>query len=1434
MSDLDGSGRSGVSERSGRSGVSGRSLTSSRSTRSHNTNNKHRLPPPSSSSDNNNFDGSNRSAKSSNSRRSSSSSRRRTTTNSSKLSSSFTGGKRRDKERQQQQISKKEISSSHTTTNNKQQHKMSRRLTDHSNTSRGSRNSKSSRGGMMENITPIMEVGGHDFIEEGGSSSVGSRRNAANNNNNNLNTRRLQQQQQQQQQNLGRAPPRGPLSQQQQLQQQQSQKNNSQQQQQQKRSRAVVHTCDSSGRCIFHPHIQLRKKSIMGKFGGWKDILPVCPDCERQELLQEFMIKEAHEIEVMEQFLERLDLHDMEYLNDDDDMLVEEEGEVEKESPIIIPRRLTSTGSGGGGSGGGGGLEPPRNSPDRSRPITRRRTMEKQKKEEEPSPPPSEDDYLSSSSSSSSSAAIPQHQQQEEQQPPTSQRQIKKNSKSWKKKGKTATKLSSQQLPPPSPPENSKNNVHSSSEQPRGGGEMIQPAQSSNRRRRRPTRDSLRLMKGVNRSFTKLKKRSKKISRSVKKQISSSPSLHRGSSGGSSSSASSSSSSSSSFRDDLLSDDDDESYSETNNDEPEGRRLSQEDKNNNNLLQRRSDPDGFHGGVRHTMSTHNAKNHHPTGIDPPTQNNSGGNISTASPFNDSSATFTDMRRDKDEILDLHASLTQLHVPGKGYDNLRMSLTEGDIEDLHASLTELANDVAYDKPVLKKASSAGPPASASNHREFNDSSATFTDNSRDRGDIADLHPSFSQLRGPSNLLQQIDSDNSSGTYTDDERDLDELQSLHASFTQLGPIVGLDDDDASSVDDNASFTDICLNMLRKPDSGAAELDENDEDKDELDDDASFTDICINMLRKSDSDAKQQKRGRSWAKKRKALSVDASDEDYDMAFDSDKFSHQTGTMQVPPKAQAKNAARLRAERWEQARKVFGAKIAEEERMAKDKLEHPNHAHFELQRRVSFSELPEEFRPKLTQPPEEITEEERTRLRAEQWKQARELFSEQIAKEERIAQEKLERQLQEKAEGLYVPLSNRNVSFGPKLEEISSSADQQTSAELKPEASPTNTQSGEDTTEDTFDNSEEEDELSEEVDKRNVSASSTTQNGRLDSDQTDMTEFSTSLATLNGTLEEEEERQRSIGATEKDQGHDSTKEETKTFDVTNLPFTGSFGESGMYTGMVNKQYQPTGKGTMMYDNGEVLKGYWKNGDFLRESELYSDSEDDDDDQEEEDEDDLNASMADVGAKKRDRSRSRSRSKDKHVKKSPPRPSYMIGDTGKKSDMVTDKDAAIAIIEKLTFNDGAFIRRSDGNWTYAEVKSFEETPEGRASIRFMVNKKNSSKSYAKKYWKSHIRPLKNPPKKSSESTGRTGRGRGAIENVNSSSIDDANRGTSCPPVQSRLSFDWPNRRGRSRSRSLHRAVSASPMRSLHSICEIGKEEEASEDETEISGQSNM
>jgi hypothetical protein len=164
------------------------------------------------------------------------------------------------------------------------------------------------------------------------------------------------------------------------------------------------------------------------------------------------------------------------------------------------------------------------------------------------------------------------------------------------------------------------------------------------------------------------------------------------------------------------------------------------------------------------------------------------------------------------------------------------------------------------------------------------------------------------------------------------------------------------------------------------------------------------------------------------------------------------------------------------------------------------------------------------------------------------------------------------------------------------------------------------------------------------------------------------------------------------------------KTFPVDNLPFTGRFGESGMYTGLVSEQYEPHGKGTMLYDNGEVIKGYWSEGDFVRESELYSDSEDDDEDSNDEG-DDMSSSMSNIAAKGaaailgRDRSRSRSRSKDRDAPApappppppkppspppSPPLPEYSIGDPGRRRDMIVDKDEAILIIEHLRFGDGA------------------------------------------------------------------------------------------------------------------------------------------------------
>ena len=71
-----------------------------------------------------------------------------------------------------------------------------------------------------------------------------------------------------------------------------------------------------------------------------------------------------------------------------------------------------------------------------------------------------------------------------------------------------------------------------------------------------------------------------------------------------------------------------------------------------------------------------------------------------------------------------------------------------------------------------------------------------------------------------------------------------------------------------------------------------------------------------------------------------------------------------------------------------------------------------------------------------------------------------------------------------------------------------------------------------------------------------------------------------------------------------------------------------------------------------------------------------------------------------------------------------------------------------------------------------EETQAGRSAIRFTVNKKNSSKSYGKKYWGTHVRPLKGtklkppPHERGSSSEEREGRAK-KRESDRQSSIDN-------------------------------------------------------------------
>ena len=151
----------------------------------------------------------------------------------------------------------------------------------------------------------------------------------------------------------------------------------------------------------------------------------------------------------------------------------------------------------------------------------------------------------------------------------------------------------------------------------------------------------------------------------------------------------------------------------------------------------------------------------------------------------------------------------------------------------------------------------------------------------------------------------------------------------------------------------------------------------------------------------------------------------------------------------------------------------------------------------------------------------------------------------------------------------------------------------------------------------------------------------------------------------------------------------------VNGLPWSDYNGQSGRYTGEVNDEYMPHGRGEMVYDRGVVSSGIWYKGVLDTEGPL---------------------------------------TQDEYV---PDRlPSYSVGDKGREEDMVIDgKKETAAAVALLRVSDGAFVRRSDGNWTYAVVKQRIEG--SNASIKFKVNSRGSTKSFPMSQWGSYIRRIK-------------------------------------------------------------------------------------------------
>eukprot|EP00804_Cyclotella_cryptica_P009638 CCRYP_011193-RB/>CCRYP_011193-RB protein AED:0.05 eAED:0.05 QI:315/1/1/1/0.5/0.2/5/3172/1307 len=159
--------------------------------------------------------------------------------------------------------------------------------------------------------------------------------------------------------------------------------------------------------------------------------------------------------------------------------------------------------------------------------------------------------------------------------------------------------------------------------------------------------------------------------------------------------------------------------------------------------------------------------------------------------------------------------------------------------------------------------------------------------------------------------------------------------------------------------------------------------------------------------------------------------------------------------------------------------------------------------------------------------------------------------------------------------------------------------------------------------------------------------------------------------------------------------KKTPKRKKVNGLPWSDYNGQSGRYTGEVNEEFLPHGLGEMVYDRGVVSSGIWYKGVLDTEVPI---------------------------------------TQDEYV---PERlQSFSVGDKGRDEDMIVDsKRATAAAVTLLRVSDAAFVRRSDGTWTYAVVK--ERTEGADASIKFKVNARGSTKSFPMSQWGTYIRRIK-------------------------------------------------------------------------------------------------
>jgi len=201
------------------------------------------------------------------------------------------------------------------------------------------------------------------------------------------------------------------------------------------------------------------------------------------------------------------------------------------------------------------------------------------------------------------------------------------------------------------------------------------------------------------------------------------------------------------------------------------------------------------------------------------------------------------------------------------------------------------------------------------------------------------------------------------------------------------------------------------------------------------------------------------------------------------------------------------------------------------------------------------------------------------------------------------------------------------------------------------------------------------------------------------------------------------------------------KSKKVNGLPWSDYNGHSGRYTGEVNEQYLPHGQGEMVYDRGVISVGMWFNGVLDTEggdpsgggSSMVVSQE---------------AYTPDTLSK------------------------YCMGDKGEDDDMIIEsKKATAAAVAEIRSGDGAFVRRSDGSWTYAVVK--DRTYGGDSpTIRFKVNVRGSTKAFPTSQWGTYVRRIRKREDPSAPKNG-SGLNNNSGGNALSAFLDSKNRSIS-------------------------------------------------------------